>query len=64
VNDDSPLLEALEPGQLTNATQTPLPRRALGRGTITLLILLRVYVVIAVPIVGYAFIRALRVSTQ
>jgi hypothetical protein len=36
-----------------------LPRRKLGRGTLALLIGLRVYVLIAVPLVGYAFVRAL-----
>ncbi len=41
------------------ATLPPLPRRALGRGTLALLVLLRVYVVVAVPIVGYAFVHAL-----
>ena len=58
---DPALIEALEPGQLTAATQRPLPRRILGRGTLALLILLRVYVVIAIPIVGYAFAHALLV---
>jgi hypothetical protein len=41
--------------------KSKLPRRALGRGVLTLLILLRIYVVLAVPIVAYAFIRALGV---
>jgi hypothetical protein len=36
-----------------------LPRRKLGRGTLALLILLRVYVLLAVPVVVYAFILAL-----
>lgn len=62
MNVDSPMLDALEPGQLTNATQTKLPRRALGRGAVALLVLLRVYVVIAVPIVVYAFVHALGVQ--
>ena len=53
------LLDALEPGQLTAATEHPLPRRNLGRGTLVLLVLLRVYVVVAIPIVGYAFVHAL-----
>lgn len=35
-----------------------LPRRKLGRGTLALLILLRIYVALAVPMVVYAFIRA------
>lgn len=52
---------ALEPSQRTVATQQPLPRRTLGRGVLALLILLRIYVVIAVPIVGYAFVHALLV---
>lgn len=59
---DPTLIGALEPSQLTAATQRPLPRRILGRGTLALLILLRVYVVIAIPIVGYAFVHALLVS--
>jgi hypothetical protein len=58
---DPALIGALEPGQLTAATQRPLPRRTLGRGTLVLLILLRVYVIIAIPIVGYAFVHALLV---
>ena len=53
------LIDVLEPGQFTNAKQSPLPRRQLGRGTLTLLILLRAYVVIAIPIVAYAFVHAL-----
>ena len=61
---DPALIAALEPGQLTAATQRPLPRRILGRGTLVLLILLRVYVVIAIPIVGYAFVHALLVTQQ
>jgi hypothetical protein len=50
---------ALSPGPLTAMTQNPLPRRQLGRGTLALLILLRVYVIVAIPIVGYAFVHAL-----
>jgi hypothetical protein len=42
--------------------QRPLPRRRLGRGVTTLLILLRVYVLLAIPVVGYAFVHALRVG--
>jgi hypothetical protein len=55
-------ISALEPGQLTAATEHPLPRRRLGWGSLTLLILLRVYVVIAIPIVCYAFIHAIMTS--
>lgn len=57
--DDPALRGAPEPDQLTLATQQPLPRRQLGRGTLALLIVLRVYVIIAIPIVGYAFVHAL-----
>jgi hypothetical protein len=52
----------LEPSQLSTATGHALPRRKIGRGTVTLLVLLRVYVLIAIPIVVYAFIRALLAS--
>jgi len=37
----------------------PLPRRKLGPGMTALLWLLRLYVLIAVPLVVYAFIKAL-----
>ena len=43
----------------TGAPHPRLPRKKLGRGTRALLVLLRVYVLIAIPIVAYAFIRAL-----
>lgn len=52
-------LAALEPGQRAAATRKPYPRKALGQTTLTLLVLLRIYVLIAVPIVVYAFVRAL-----
>ncbi|MDA8251925.1 MAG: hypothetical protein M0Z28_22555 [Rhodospirillales bacterium] len=51
--------DLLEPTQLTAATERKLPRRRLGHGATALLVLLRIYVLIAVPIVGYAFVRAL-----
>ena len=41
------------------ATLPPLPRRKLGRLTLGLLVLLRVYVTLAIPVVGYAFVHAL-----
>jgi hypothetical protein len=56
---DSNLADALEPSQLCAATEIPLPRRQLSRATTALLIALRVYIFIAVPIVGYAFVHAL-----
>ena len=55
---DPALISALEPDQLVAATMRPLPRRSLGRGPDPA-DLLRVYVVIAIPIVGYAFVHAL-----
>ncbi len=51
MNPENSVLLALENG-------TKLPRRKLGRGTLALLILLRIYVALAVPMVAYAFIRA------
>jgi hypothetical protein len=62
MNYDPKLISALEPSQFTSATKQALPRRKLGRGTVVLLIALRVYVLIAIPIVGYAFIHALFAS--
>ncbi|MGH7038712.1 MAG: hypothetical protein ACREE4_07150 [Stellaceae bacterium] len=59
MNCDPKLLDALEPSQLTAVSQRPLPRRSLGRGALGLLIALRLYVLIAIPIVGYAFVHAL-----
>ena len=56
---DPRLLDSLEPSQLTAATDIPLPRRRLARGTTILLIALRVYILVAVPIVCYAFVHAL-----
>lgn len=38
---------------------TPLPPRKLGPGLVALLWALRIYVVLAVPLVVYAFIKAL-----
>ena len=49
----------LEPAQLAAAQAKPLPRRRLGRGTVALLVLLRVYVILAIPVVGYAFVHAM-----
>ena len=61
---DSELIGALEPDQLSTATAHPLPRRSLGRGVVALLVLLRVYVFVAIPIVGYAFVHALLAPQQ
>jgi len=59
MSDDPTLIGALEPEQFALAKMQPLPRRNLSRGVVALLIVLRVYVMIAIPIVGYAFVRAL-----
>jgi hypothetical protein len=40
--------------------RAPLPRRKLGPGLVALLWTLRIYVVLALPLVVYAFIRALQ----
>jgi hypothetical protein len=61
---DPTLISALEPDQLAAAKMRPFPRRKLGRGVLALLILLRVYIVIAIPIVGYAFVHALLAPHQ
>jgi hypothetical protein len=58
VAHDPDLVSALEPAQLA-ATKRPYPRRVLSRGVLALLLALRVYVLIAIPIVAYAFIHAL-----
>lgn len=56
---DPHLLTALDPEQLVSSTKRPYPRRALGRWTLALLLALRVYVLIAIPVVAWAFIQAL-----
>jgi hypothetical protein len=56
---DPTLISALEPGQLAAATMRPFPRRKFGKGVLSLLILLRVFVAIAIPVVAYAFVHAL-----
>ena len=57
--NDVDVIAALEPAQVSRAAGTPLPRRKLGRGTLALLFLLRLYVLVAVPLIGYAFFKAL-----
>jgi hypothetical protein len=44
---------------MSDQHQTPLPRRKLSPGLVVLLWALRLYVVLAVPLVVYAFIKAL-----
>ncbi|MGD0721603.1 MAG: hypothetical protein ABR970_11235 [Roseiarcus sp.] len=56
---DPALIGALEPDQFVAATERPYPRRKLTRGVTAVLILLRVFIVVAIPIVIYAFVHAL-----
>jgi hypothetical protein len=58
MDDERDALVSLEPGQIVLG-RNPLGIRRLGRGTVFLLSLLRVYVLVAVPLVIYAFCRAL-----
>jgi len=59
VPHDPALMNALEPGQLVAATMRPLPRRKLSRGILALMIVLRLYILLAIPVIAYAFIHAL-----
>lgn len=56
---DQDPLDALDPDQRSSVAETKLPRRHLGLGITCLLIGLRVYVLVAIPIVVYAFVHAL-----
>lgn len=56
---DPALIDALEPGQLVAATSRPYPRRKLTSGVLALLVALRVFILVAIPIVIYAFVHAL-----
>ena len=56
---DAQELAALEPKQLAAETSRPLPRAKVTRGVTLMLLALRIYVLIAVPVVIYAFARAL-----
>ena len=53
-------ISALDPDQLSTQHSHPLPRATLSRATSIMLWILRVYVIIAVPLVIYVFIRGLR----
>ncbi len=57
-------LHLLEAAQISHAKHTPLPRRRLGTATKALLIFLRIYVLLALPVVAYAFIHALRQASH
>jgi hypothetical protein len=45
---------------MSDQNPSPLPRRKLSPGLVVLLWALRLYVVLAVPLVVYAFIKALQ----
>jgi hypothetical protein len=62
MNNITPDIGVLEPEQLSVASNRPLSRRKLSRATVSLLWLLRIYVFIAIPVVGYAFVHALHGS--
>jgi len=54
---------AMITARLADGRLAPLPRRKLSRMTVMLLYLLRIYVLIAIPVVAYAFSQALRQGT-
>ncbi len=56
---DDALLNLPEDAPSGAVFKAKLPRRKLGRCTLALLILLRIYVILAIPVVAYAFVRAL-----
>ena len=45
---------------MSSIRRPPFPQRKLGKGLTALLWVLRIYVLIAVPLVVYAFVKALR----
>jgi len=61
IDSNHELLEILEEGRAT-AALAKLPRRTLTRPQLILLILLRLYVLLAIPVVAYAFIHAMNVK--
>lgn len=52
-------LSTLEREQWSDALAVPLPKKNVGRGTVVLLVALRIYIFIAVPVVIFAFVRSL-----
>ncbi len=53
------LEDVLEPSQLSDARRTPLGRRRLTPGMLIAMWALRLYVLVALPLVGYVFFRSL-----
>ncbi len=51
--------DVLEPSQLSAARRIPLGRRRLTPGMLVAMWALRLYVLLALPLVGYVFFRSL-----
>jgi hypothetical protein len=62
LTSDPDLLNLLEKSQLSSEKLRPYPRRALGRRATAVMIFLRLYVILSLPIVAYAFIHALALN--
>ena len=56
---DVSLEDVLEPSQLSDARRTPLGRRRLTPSMLIAMWALRLYVLVALPLVGYVFFRSL-----
>ena len=54
-------ISALDPDQRTSELAKDLPRATLAPGTVVALWVLRIYVIIAIPLVVYVFLRSLHV---
>lgn len=60
MKSDEPVLPTVDVSEAwSDRLREPLPRRKLSPGILVLLWILRIYVMIAVPLVVYAFITAL-----
>jgi len=62
MQSDQELIDALEPEQLAAAAMRPYPRRKLSAGVVALLVGLRIFILLAIPVVIYAFVHALMMS--
>ncbi|HEY5094710.1 MAG TPA: hypothetical protein VII69_06335 [Candidatus Eremiobacteraceae bacterium] len=61
MNRDAPTVPAPDESvEWSRRLREPLPRRTLSPGILALLWILRIYVMIAVPLVIYAFVTALQ----
>ncbi len=52
--------DILEPEQLSSARRVPLQRRRLSRGLLTMMWILRIYVLLALPLVLYVFFSSMK----